>query len=158
FSLPTGLASASFTVNAAITASDADFGSQAALSLYAAAHTASSGNVDFSKVDLAFYYSDCGDNVVDSPEQCDHGSLGKGPAASCSPPVPPSNTNGTAGPAGGHGCPRALCNGASATCQHAAGNGARTCRSSTGTCDGAETCTGTSTACPADTNFASSTV
>jgi len=95
FSLPTGLASASFTVTAQITASDADFGSQAALSLYANAHTASSGNVDFSKVDLAFYYSDCGDGTVDSPEVCDDG-VNNGTAGSCCTTSCSFKSNGTA--------------------------------------------------------------
>src|SRR5207245_4970281 len=74
FSLPTGLGSASFTINAQINASSSTFANGAALTNYDAAHTPSSGASDFSKVDLAFYYSDCGDGAVDSPEQCDQGS------------------------------------------------------------------------------------
>src|SRR5438094_790781 len=43
------------------------------------------------------------------------------------------------------------CDGASATCQHPAGNAGAACRAAAGECDVAETCTGTSTTCPADT-------
>src|SRR5207253_2303549 len=47
------------------------------------------------------------------------------------------------------------CDGTSAACQHPAGNAGAECRASAGVCDVAETCTGTSTTCPAD-GFASS--
>src|SRR5207253_4652140 len=73
FSLPTGQSSLSFTVTAKINASAPTFALQAALTAYDNTHTPASGASDFSKVDLAFYYSDCGDGVVDSPEACDDG-------------------------------------------------------------------------------------
>ena len=42
----------------------------------------SAGSLDISKVDVAFYYSNCGDGQVDSPEQCDLG-IANGDSGSC---------------------------------------------------------------------------
>src|SRR5207249_4386588 len=58
----------------------------------------------------------------------------------------------------GNVCTRDICNGASATCTHPAGNAGTVCRAAAGPCDAAETCTGTSTTCPADAFLSSSTV
>src|SRR5205814_8272379 len=44
------------------------------------------------------------------------------------------------------------------TCTHPAGNAGTVCRAAAGPCDAAETCTGTSTTCPADAFLSSSTV
>src|SRR5206468_222482 len=96
FSLPTGLSSASFTVTGKINASAPTFALQAALTAYDNTHTPASGASDFSKVDLAFYFSDCGDGVVDSPEQCDTGSA-NGTTAPCCTSTCTFKTNGTAG-------------------------------------------------------------
>src|SRR5262249_59191187 len=82
FSLPTGLASASFTVTGKINAAAATFANGAALTNYDNTHTPAAGASDTSKVDLAFYYSDCGDGVLDSPEQCDDGA-NNGTSTSC---------------------------------------------------------------------------
>jgi cysteine-rich repeat protein len=49
----------------------------------------------------------------------------------------------------GNPCTVDRCNGGG-TCIHPAGNAGTSCRASTGQCDVAETCTGTSTSCPAD--------
>src|SRR5437899_7860407 len=82
FSLPTGQSSLSFTVTGQINASAPTFSNQAALTAYDNTHTPASGASDFSKVDLAFYYSDCGDGVVDSPEACDDG-VANGTSGDC---------------------------------------------------------------------------
>jgi len=49
----------------------------------------------------------------------------------------------------GNPCTADQCNGTSALCQHPAGNAGAVCRPSTGECDPPETCTGSSTTCPA---------
>src|SRR5207249_3452910 len=52
----------------------------------------------------------------------------------------------------GNVCTADVCNGTvgAPACTHAAGNAGTVCRAAVGGCDIAETCTGTSTACPAD--------
>src|SRR5947209_9275222 len=112
FSLPTGQSSLSFTVTGQINASAPTFGNQAALTAYDNTHTPASGASDFSKVDLAFYYSDCGDTVVDSPEQCDQGSLNGNPASCCTTTCT-FKTSGTACPDDGHVGTEDLCPGSS---------------------------------------------
>jgi YVTN family beta-propeller protein len=57
--------------------------------------------------------------------------------------------NGTPCTSDGNPCSLDTCDGAGA-CAHTAGNAGTTCRSATGQCDAAETCTGASTACPPD--------
>src|SRR5206468_2996222 len=49
-------------------------------------------------------------------------------------------------------CTADVCNGTvgAPACTHAAGNAGTVCRAAVGQCDVAETCTGTSTACPTD--------
>src|SRR5438132_5590869 len=156
FSLPTGLSSASFTVTGKINASAPTFALQAALTAYDNTHTPASGASDFSKVDLAFYFSDCGDGVVDSPESCDDGA-NNGTAGSCCTTTCTFKTNGTACTDDGNVCTTDTCNGASATCQHPPGNSGTTCRSAANECDNAELCTGSSSTCPNDTVKASGT-
>src|SRR5437899_5979411 len=150
FSLPTGQTSLSVTFTAKINASAPTFALQAALTAYDSTHTPASGASDFSKVDLAFYYSDCGDGVVDSPESCDDG-LNNGTAGSCCTTTCTFKTNGTACTDDGNVCTTDTCNGASATCQHPPGNSGTTCRSAANECDNAELCTGSSSTCPNDT-------
>src|SRR5437764_4859480 len=155
FSLPTGQSSLSFTVTGKINASAPTFALQAALTAYDSTHTPASGASDFSKVDLAFYFSDCGDGVVDSPEQCDTGSA-NGTTGSCCTSTCTFKTNGTACTDDGTVCTTDLCNGSSSVCQHAPGNAGTQCRASAGICDPAENCTGSSSTCPANA-FSSST-
>ena len=57
----------------------------------------------------------------------------------------------------GNPCTVDTCTGGGA-CGHAAGNAGTICRASAGTCDLAETCSGTSAACPADQRVANGTV
>src|SRR5207249_3839139 len=66
-------------------------------------------------------------------------------------------TSGTACTSDGNPCTLDQCNGTSVDCQHPAGNAGATCRAVAGPCDVPETCTGTSTTCPAD-GFESSSV
>src|SRR5213592_658948 len=149
FSLPTGQSSLSFTVTAKINASAPTFALQAALTAYDSTHTPASGASDFSKVDLAFYYSDCGDGVVDSPESCDDGA-NNGTAGSCCTTTCTFKTSGTACTDDGNVCTTDLCNGSSSVCQHAPGNSGTTCRGAVNECDLLEACTGSSSTCPAD--------
>src|SRR5437899_4587907 len=150
FSLPTGQSSLSFTVTGKINASAPTSALQPALTAYDSTHTPASGASDFSKVDLAFYYSDCGDGVVDSPEQCDTGALNGNPASCCTSTCT-FKTSGTACTDDGNVCTTDLCNGSSGACQHAPGNAGTTCRAAAGGgCDVAETCTGSSSTCPND--------
>src|SRR5205814_6286498 len=115
-------------VTAKINASAPTFANGTALTNYDNTQTPASGASDFSKVDLAFYYSDCGDATVDSPEQCDQGSGVNGTAASCCTSTCTFKTSGTV------------------------------CRSSAGQCDVAESCTGGSGTCPANGFASSSTL
>ena len=161
-----GSAVSSMTVNALLEASASSSGPFSPADVFfgnGATHRqgTSATDRDLSHVDIGFYTSTCGDGTLDTnngAEQCDQGSGTNGTAGSCCSAACQFKTNGTACTDDGLICTTDLCNGASATCQHNAGNSGTVCRSSTGTCDLAETCNGTSTACPPDTNFASSTV
>ena len=63
----------------------------------------------------------------------------------------PAKASGTACPDDGNVCTRDVCDGTSLDCTHPAGNAGTVCRAAVaGGCDIAETCTGTSTTCPAD--------
>ena len=75
--------SGSFSIRVDVKASDPFFAlGQACPAVYDPTHTPASGSADISKVDLAFYYSDCGDGQIDSPEQCDLGA-GNGASGTC---------------------------------------------------------------------------
>jgi hypothetical protein len=50
----------------------------------------------------------------------------------------------------GNVCTRDVCDGTGSSCTHPAGNAGTVCRAEAGVCDVAETCTGTSASCPAD--------
>src|SRR5207253_535833 len=65
---------------------------------------------------------------------------------------------GTACTADGNPCIRDECDGSSNDCQHPAGNSGAVCRPAAGFCDVDESCTGSSTVCPADVFKSSSTV
>src|SRR5439155_162674 len=84
---------------------------------------------------LATYKENCGNGIVDAGEQCDGGTCC---TATCT-----FVASGTVCRTGGGVC-------ASMKCQHPAANAGAVCRASAGICDPAETCTGTSTSCPAD--------
>jgi hypothetical protein len=143
--------SSSFTVTVNVDAKDdvfTTFGNSAP-TVFDPTLTRDGVDRDLSHVDLAFYYSSCGDGVVDSPEQCDQGSA-NGTAASCCSATCTFKSNGTACTDDGNPCTTDTCNGSSATCQHPAGNAGTVCRAAAGICDVAEQCTGSSTTCPAD--------
>lgn len=113
-----------------------------------------------------------GDSCTSS-DTCNLGGTCSGVPLACN--APPSDcyvaagtcTNGTcsyvpktAGAAcadDGNPCTTDLCDGAGA-CTHAPGNATAVCRPAAGVCDVAETCTGTSSACPADVLVPSSAI
>jgi hypothetical protein len=64
--------------------------------------------------------------------------------------VDAKTANGTPCTDDGNVCTTDLCNGSSALCQHAAGNAGSVCHDVAGPCDVAETCDGSSAACPPD--------
>ncbi|MGH7790077.1 MAG: hypothetical protein ACRERC_24630, partial [Candidatus Binatia bacterium] len=149
----------SFTVRADVQASSAFFPSfgSANPNVYDPTHTSSGsgGDDSISRVDVAFYYSDCGDGVIDSPEQCDLGGA-NGAATSC---CTSTCTFRSAGQAcrvgGGSNCDLTeTCTGSNAACptDDAPINVGLVCRPGSGDiCDANETCTGApGQGCPAD--------
>jgi len=107
---------------------------------------------DHSSVDLGFYYSDCGDGVTDSPEQCDEAGQ-NGAASSCCTATCTFRTGGATCRAASDTCDATeTCSGSSGACPSdvflPAGS---LCRTGSGdSCDLTETCTGSSAACPTD--------
>ena len=73
-------------------------------------------------------------------------------------PSDAKKASGTACTDDGNPCTLDRCDGSNAACQHPAGNAGAICRASAGVCDPAETCTGTSTTCPADAKSPAGTV
>jgi hypothetical protein len=120
-------------------------------------HTPATGTSDFAKVDLGFYYSNCGDGVVDSPEQCDLGGSNGGAPSCCSSSCTYNSAATVCRGAAGTCDLQETCTGASAACP-ADTKSTATCRGSVGTCDVAEVCPGNSNTCPADSFAPSSTV
>jgi hypothetical protein len=140
----------SFTFDVDITSSNPNFSGQACSGVYDSTHvTTGAGLTCLGRVDLAFYYSDCGDGVVDSPEACDLGAS-NGLSTSCC-------TSACAFRGAGLICRTAAgvcdlndtCSGSSATCPTDAKSTA-VCRASAGTCDLTENCNGAGNNCPAD--------
>ncbi len=87
--------------------------------------------------------------------ECDVAENCSGTSATC--PADTKKSNGTACTSDGNPCSLDECDGANNTCQHPAGNAGAICRSATGVCDLAETCSGSSTTCPVDV-FASTSM
>ncbi len=147
--------SGSFSIRVDVRASDPFFGlGQACPAVFDPSH-APTGHADINIVDLAFYYSDCGDGQVDSPEQCDIGAGNGAPGTCCA-------SNCTFRP-GGAVCRTGVdlqcdtsetCTGSAATCppDDAPINGGNVCRTGSGdTCDENESCTGVpGQVCPPD--------
>src|SRR6185369_4543553 len=138
---------ASMTVNALLEASDVNGSGYVPADTYFGTttvhgkNTLSTGARDLDHVDVAFYTSTCGDSSLDSntngttsAEQCDQGSGVNGTLGSFCSATCQFKPNNTACTDDGLVCTTDLCNGASATCQHNAGNSGTVCRSSTGTC------------------------
>ena len=139
----------SFTFTAVLSASSSSFSGVANPGVYDPSSTPASGSSDVSRVDLAFYYSDCGDGVVDSPEQCDLGGA-NGAATSCCTAACTFRGAGLTCRTAAGVCDLAdTCTGASATCPADAKSTA-VCRASAGACDTAEFCNGVGNTCPAD--------
>ncbi|KAJ9144679.1 Fungal ADAM-like protein [Pleurostoma richardsiae] len=86
--------------------------------------------------------SRCGNGIVEAGEDCDcGGTAGCGDNPCCDPTTCRFTTNSVCDPANGECC--------TDQCQFASSN--TTCRASTGACDPAEVCTGSSSTCPDDT-------
>jgi hypothetical protein len=110
---------------------------------------------DISKVDLAFYFSDCGDGVVDSPEQCDLGGLNGSPSSCCTADCQFRGSGEVCRPGFGPPCDASeTCTGLSGLCppDDAPINLGVVCRPGSGDiCDQNESCTGVPGAgCPPD--------
>lgn len=149
--------SGSFSVRVDVKASDPFFGlGQACPAVYDPTHTPASGSADISKVDLAFYYSDCGDGQIDSPEQCDLGAGNNGAPGTCCTSTCTFRSGGSVCRGGVDAqCDTSeVCTGATATCppDDAPFNGGSVCRTGSGdSCDQNELCTGVpGQGCPAD--------
>ena len=91
-----------------------------------------------------------GTSCRNAANECDVAETCTGTSTTCPTDVVKSNT--TACTDDLNPCTTDKCNGTAGApaCVHAAGNAGTTCRNANGACDVAETCTGTSTACPAD--------
>jgi hypothetical protein len=89
--------------------------------------------------------------------ECDLAETCTGSSTTC--PADAVKASGTACTDDGNACTTDLCNGTvgAPACVHAAGNAGTVCRAAANECDLAETCTGNSTTCPADTVKASGT-
>jgi hypothetical protein len=107
--------------------------------VYDPTHSTLGAGGEISKADVAFYYSDCGDGMVDSPEQCDQGSGVNGTFGSCCTATCTFKPNGTACPDDGNGCTNDQCSGANASCQHP--NNSNACDDAL-FCNGTDTCGG----------------
>ena len=133
----------SFTIRADVKASDPNFAlGQAAPAVYDPSHSTAGAGGEISKVDVAFYYSDCGDGAVDSPaEQCDQGSgvNGNGTPGSCCSSTCTFKANLTACTDDGNLCTNDQCNGASPLCTHP--NNSAPCNDGL-FCNGTDTCGG----------------
>ena len=147
----------SFTFEVDITGSDPHFSGQACTGVYDPSNvTTGAGLTCLGRVDLGFYYSDCGDGVVDSPEACDLGGS-NGASTSCCTSTCTFRTAGQTCRTAAGVCDLAdTCTGSSATCP-ADSKSTATCRAAVGICDVTETCDGSNNNCPADV-FASASV
>src|SRR5206468_2354828 len=83
-----------------------------------------------------------------SAGECDPAEHCPGTGPSC--PADAKTPAGTACTDDGNPCSRDECDGSSNDCQHPAGNAGAVCRAAAGFCDVDDTCTGSSTVCPAD--------
>src|SRR5207253_3209909 len=79
---------------------------------------------------------------------CDVDENCTGTSTAC--PADAKTPAGTACTDDGNPCSTDECDGSSDACQHPAGNAGTVCRPAADICDDVETCTGTSTSCPAD--------
>src|SRR5205823_5440611 len=89
-----------------------------------------------------------------SAGECDTAEVCSGAGPNC--PADTKLAAGTTCTDDGNPCTVDQCDGTRIACQHPAGNAGAVCRAAAGVCDVAESCDGTSAACPAD-RFAPST-
>ncbi len=149
--------SSSFTVRADVKASNAFHAlGQALPAVYDPTHTPSgAGPQDISRVDVAFYYSDCGDGVIDSPEVCDEGGANGTTGSCCTSTCTFRGSGQVCRPGPGAPCDLSeTCTGSNSDCpsDDATLHAGLVCRSGSGdSCDANETCTGApGQGCPAD--------
>jgi len=90
----------------------------------------------------------CGNGILEPGEQCDDRNLNDGDCCSSTCTIEPPGPCTTPDD---NPCTLDQCDGVNPTCQHPAGHAGAECRAAAGECDVAETCTGTSADCPADT-------
>jgi hypothetical protein len=153
---------ANFTVNALLEASDNAGGPWTAASTYYGttllhAKNTQNGESEISHVDVAFYYSTCGDSQTDTnfgAEQCDLGGA-NGASTNCCTSDCQFRGAEICRPGPGAPCDLSeLCSGISSSCppDDAPFNTGVVCRSGSGdSCDANETCTGTpGQGCPSD--------
>ncbi len=148
----------SFTVRVDVQANDPIFPSfgYANPNVFDPTNTPSPGGGEISKVDLGFYFSDCGDGVADSPEQCDLGGSNGTPSSCCTATCTYRPNGEVCRPGAGAPCDLSeMCTGLSSACpfDDAPLNGGNVvCRPGSGDdCDENEVCTGTpGQGCPAD--------
>src|SRR5437762_8353111 len=91
-----------------------------------------------------------------SAGECDLAENCPGNGPDC--PADAKKSAGTVCTADSNPCTADRCAGTSVSCQHPAGNAGAVCRAAAGVCDVDESCTGSSTVCPADAFKPSSTV
>jgi len=147
--------SGSFSIRADVKASDADHGLGYACPAVFDPTPQPASDSDISKVDVAFYYSDCGDGQIDSPEQCDLGAGNGNPGTCCQSNCTFRANGSVCRPGVDSDCDTSeTCTGAAATCppDDAPINNGKVCRPGSGdVCDQNETCTGIpGQACPPD--------
>ena len=127
----------SVSINVAIRAQNASFGlNWASTNVYDPAHGSTGSPGEISRVDVKFYWSDCGDGTVDSPEVCDQGAA-NGTTGSCCSSTCTLKATGTVCRAAAGFCDlQEVCTGSSATCPTDAKVVSGTvCRAAAGTCD-----------------------
>lgn len=145
-----------FSIRVDVKASNPHFPlGQACPAVYDPSHASPGAGGDRNKVDLAFYFSDCGDGVVDSPEQCDLGPLNGSANSCCTSSCQFRSLGEVCRPGAGPPCDASeTCTGISGLCppDDAPINSGVVCRAGSGDiCDQNETCTGVpGVGCPPD--------
>jgi hypothetical protein len=135
-------AAGTFTVVVDANSSDPHFAlTQSCTGLYDPSHSTAGAGQCQSRVALKFYWSTCGDGVLDAVgESCDAGA-NNGTAGSCCTTSCTFKSNGTACTDDGNQCTNDQCNGVSATCQHPnKANGTACTGNGTGECSSGDTC------------------
>lgn len=148
--------STSFSVRVDVRGSTSMFAmGQAMPTVYNPTHTPAAGLGGISRVDLGFYWSSCGDGVIDSPEQCDQGGANGSGTSCCTSSCTFRSVGQVCRAGAGAPCDASeTCTGLAGTCpaDDAPLNLGNVCRAGSGDiCDANETCTGVpGQGCPAD--------